>query len=151
VDDTLDNGAWLSLAEAARALGVSEKTARRRAKAGQLQARQVGTQHGPAWQVWVPNGVDVEGRVDGTGTQAATMLELVRLVGELQGKAESAAMWQGRAELLALRLAAAEEKLKALEAPAAPELAPAPEPAPPTTDGREPHWLARLTAWLAAG
>src|SRR4051812_45413014 len=41
VDSTVDNRVWLTLAEAARALGVSEKTARRRAKAGQLEARQI--------------------------------------------------------------------------------------------------------------
>jgi hypothetical protein len=48
------------------------------------------------------------------------MLELVRLVGELQPKAEAAAMWQARAELLAERLAAAESKIAALEAPKLP-------------------------------
>jgi hypothetical protein len=117
VDTPLDSGTWLTLAEAAHQLGISEKTARRRAKAGQLEARQVPTQHGPTWQVRLPNGVPTDGRVDSGGTQAATLLELVRLVGELQAKAETAAMWQGRAETLAERLALAESRLAALQAP----------------------------------
>ena len=126
VDSTLDNGQRRSLADAARALGVSEKTARRRAKAGQLEARRIPTQRGPAWQVRVPTTGDTEGRVDSQGTQTdhgATMLELVRLVGELQPKAEAAAMWQARAELLADRLDRAESQLLALTAPASPLVA----------------------------
>jgi hypothetical protein len=47
------------------------------------------------------------------------MLELVRLVGDLQPKAEAAAMWQARAEVLAERLASAESRLLALAAPEA--------------------------------
>jgi hypothetical protein len=117
MDGTVDGGAWLGLRDAARALGISEKTARRWVKAGQLRGRQVPTQHGAAWEAWVPGGVDAAGRVDGGGTQAMTMLELVRLVGELQAKAESAAMWQGRAELLAAELASARATIRALEAP----------------------------------
>jgi hypothetical protein len=132
VDDTVDSGEWVGLAEAGRRLGISEKTARRRVKAGRLQARQMSTQHGPTWQVWVPTGVDATGRVDSTGTQAATMLELVRLVGELQAKAEASAMWQARAELLAHQLGEAHERIRMLEAPREPEPEPIPEPVPET-------------------
>src|SRR4051812_18698928 len=115
VDSTVDSGSWLTLAEAARALGVSEKTARRRAKVGHIEARQIPSPRGPMWQVRVPRWVPSEGTVDspldsgqdrheGTQDHATSLLELVRLVGELQAKAETAAMWQGRAEVLADRL-----------------------------------------------
>ncbi len=144
VDSTVDNGSWLSLVEAARTFGVSEKTVRRRVKAGQLHGRQVPSPRGPAWQVWVPTTVDgagsqgrVDSRVDKPDDQAETsdmmsevsdaglaMLELVRLVSELQPKAEAAAMWQARAELLSERLAAAESRLLALAAPESPPDAP---------------------------
>ena len=52
------------------------------------------------------------------------MLELVHLVAQLQGdvvqKAEAAAMWQTRAELLAIQLQQAHERIRALEAPREP-------------------------------
>ena len=152
VPTTVDTDRWLSLAEAARALGISEKTARRRAKAGQFEARHVPTSHGPAWQVRVPGTVPTEGRVDGAGTRAATMLELVRLVGDLQAKAEAAAMWQGRAETLAHQLAEARETIRALAAPK-PEPAPDPfpEPIPPTPNAApwDARWQSRVPIVVA--
>jgi len=149
VPSTVDSDRWLSLAEAARALCISEKTARRRAKAGQLDARQVSTRHGLAWQVRIPGTVDTGGRVDPTGTQAATMLELVRLVGDLQGKAEAAAMWQGRAEMLAAQLADAREMIRALEAPKeAPAPEPVPSPTPPAVAGWSDRWQGRVPVAL---
>lgn len=169
VDPTVDNDRWHPLAEAARVLGVSEKTVRRRAKAGQLDARQVPTQHGPAWQVRLPDGVPTGDRVDPVGTQAQTtaMLELIRLVGELQPKAEAAAMWQARAELLAERLAVAEHRIAALAAPVAPQAEqegqgepeppdPSPEPLTPAPTPLEPdrngtvHGRAWWRRWLSA-
>lgn len=149
VPTTVDSDRWLSLADAARALGVSEKTARRRTKAGQLDARQVPTPHGPAWQVRVPDTVPTEGRVDGAGTQAATVLELVRLVGELQAKAEAAGLWQGRAETLAHQLAEVRETIKALQAPPDPQPArdPFPRPIPPTPNVA--LWWRWWLPWLA--
>ena len=152
VPTTVDTDRWLSLAEAARALGVSEKTARRRAKAGQLEARQVPTAHGPAWQVRVPGAVPDAGGVDSPGTQAATVLELVRLVGELQAKAEAAAMWQGRAETLAVQFAEARETIRALQAPPDPEPAPDPFPEPlPPTPNAAPWWRRWWPALVGAG
>jgi hypothetical protein len=167
VDDTVDSGEWVGLGEAGRRLGFSEKTARRRVKAGQLQGRQVSTQHGPTWQVWVPAGVDAAGRVDSTGTLLATMLELVRLVGELQAKAEASAMWQARAELLAHQLGEARERIRMLEAPredstiveTEPEPAPVPEPPTPQPNGQgagnplprvrdSASWWSRWWSWL---
>jgi hypothetical protein len=157
--DGEQGGAWLTLREASAQLGISEKTARRRVKLGTLKGRQVPTQHGPTWQVWIPDGVDAAGRVGSTGTQAATMLELVRLVGELQAKAEASAMWQARAELLAHQLDAAQQTIRALEAPKSQESAVAsnlgpiepdpprepsvplsPAPMPPTSNGKVPWW-----------
>jgi len=44
---------WYTLAEAAPILGVSVDTVRRRVKRGQLEARQVHTQHGPTWEVFI--------------------------------------------------------------------------------------------------
>jgi hypothetical protein len=64
------------------------------------------------------------------------MLELVRLAGDLQAKAEASAMWQARAELLAHQLGAAEERVRMLEAPTESEPAPVPEPPTPTPDGQ---------------
>jgi hypothetical protein len=56
----------------------------------------------------------------------------VRLVGELQIRAEAAAMWQARAELLADRLIVAESQLLALAAPESPLEGPgSTEPADP--------------------
>jgi len=46
-------GAYYPLPQAAKLLGVSVVTLRRRIKRGQLDARQVSTQHGMAWEVWV--------------------------------------------------------------------------------------------------
>ena len=47
---------WYTLAEAAPVLGVSVDTVRRRLKWGQIEGRQVQTQHGPTWEVcaWAP-------------------------------------------------------------------------------------------------
>ena len=42
---------WYTIAEAAPLLGVSVDTVRRRVKRGQLESRQVRTQHGPTWEV----------------------------------------------------------------------------------------------------
>ncbi len=86
------------------------------------------------------------------------MLELVRLVGELQAKVETAVMWQARAEVLAERLAAAESKIAALAAPQEPEIG-TPEPSTaeqtpePSTEPSEPEspwwkrWLAAVSGW----
>jgi hypothetical protein len=51
VDARVTPRGWLTLAEAAEALGVSAHSVRRKARAGQLVARQVATDRGPAWRV----------------------------------------------------------------------------------------------------
>lgn len=91
---------------------------------------------------------------------SAAMLELVHLVAQLQGdvvgKAEAAAMWQTRAELLAIQLHQAQERILALEAPREPtpfQIAPrgptdglGVEMAQETTEDKRPWWL----RWLSA-
>jgi hypothetical protein len=81
---------------------------------------------GRAYEVWLPS-VSANGHstfqgsrdqgTHGQGEHAATMLELVHLVGRLQAdlvaKAEAAAPWQARAELLQAQV----EQLCALPAP----------------------------------
>jgi len=138
-------GEWLALRAAAARLGISEKTLRRRVKAGHTEGRQVGTQHGPAWQVWVPM-TTPQATLDGQGThvdQGPGLLELVRLVDRLQTdvreRSEAATVWQARAEMLAHQLAASEDRLRALEAPrthVAPHLTAQPDE--PTTEPSEP-------------
>ena len=119
VDDG-EAGAWLPLAEAARQLGVSAKTVRRRLKAGELAARQVATAHGPAYEVWVPAAGPVgreASRVDGQGSQWVddeTTLELVRLVDRFQRENRDLA---GLVGSLQQRLVFADERIRALEAP----------------------------------
>jgi hypothetical protein len=144
-------GQWLSLTAAARELGVSVKTLRRRVHVGTLRARQVGTRHGPAYQVWVPAATHTGHSEDaGSLDHGQTMLELVRLVAELQARAEAAALWQGRAQVLEAELAQAREQLRTLPAPppGVPQDAPgraadAPTPGPdqePTKPQRRPWW-----------
>ena len=121
-----------ALTEAARHLGVSVKTARRRAKVGELLSRQVATQHGQAYEVWLrmgghrPNSMgghvstvnDQATRVatlttatlDGQATQRVddeTTVELVRLVDRLQREARDLA---GLVGLLQQRLVFAEDR-----------------------------------------
>jgi hypothetical protein len=42
---------WVSVVAAAAELGISIQTVRRRMKKGELTARQIGTSHGPMWEV----------------------------------------------------------------------------------------------------
>jgi hypothetical protein len=119
------DGAWLSLTEAALELGLSAKTVRRRVRAGELLSRQVATQHGPAYEVWVGMGSQFNGAVTRepsmsthAGTQRdATTLELVRLVDRLQREDRDLA---GMVGSLQQRLLFAEDRIRALEAPREP-------------------------------
>jgi excisionase family DNA binding protein len=111
----------LTLAQAAEVLGVSVDTIRRRVRRGELQARQVPTQHGPAWRVSLGTGPTV-----GSPPTHAPLGDLVAMLRELTERAErnaaAAALWQGRAQVLEAELAQAREQLRAL---------PAGSPAPP--------------------
>ena len=51
MQDAEHGDGWVTLAEAAGLLGVSVDTVYRRLRKGALEARQVPTQHGPAWMV----------------------------------------------------------------------------------------------------
>jgi excisionase family DNA binding protein len=138
----------LTLAQAAEVLGVSVDTIRRRVRRGELQARQVPTQHGPAWRVSLGNGATV-----GSTPMHAPLGDLVAMLRELTERAErnaaAAALWQGRAQVLEAELAQAREQLRALPAPPPdmPQDAPqresgavSPEPTPPPAAGRRRPW-----------
>lgn len=129
IDQPLDQaaeGVWLPIAEAATHLGLSAKTVRRRLKAGDLLSRQVTTQHGLAYEVWVDEAVRGNGHVgrvatssSQTGTQQPdeTTLELVRLVDRIQRENRDLA---GMVGSLQARLGFAEDRIRALEAPKEP-------------------------------
>jgi hypothetical protein len=145
VDETQHSDGWLSLREAAAKLQLSEKTLRKRIKEGRLESKLVATQFGPAYQVRLPGvpGVgssleaesstleDTPSRVEEKGTlegESGSVRDLVELIRDLQSsltesqremmeKAEAAALWQGRAEVLMTQLTEARHEIKALEAP----------------------------------
>jgi len=155
--DTGRHGAWLTLHAAADRLGISEKTARRRVKAGELEGRQVPTQHGPTWQVWVDSRVDGvaalstvdvqgtlpdQGRQGTHGDQGPEVLELVRLVNRLHDEnrvlTEAATVWQARADILAHQLDQARGEMRALQAPAPQDAHPWPQDGHRATYAPEP-------------
>jgi hypothetical protein len=127
---------WVTLAEAARQLGVSVHAARRRVKAGTLAARQVPTRHGAMWEVCLDPGATVaEGsRESGAGVaqprrdpDASGVSELVGLVDRLQRENRDMA---GLVGSLQARLHMVEEQLQlALEAPKEEPVAVEPTPA----------------------
>jgi len=126
----VDVTAWLSLAEAAAALHLSEKSVRRRLKSGELEGRRTSTRYGPAWQVRVDVTTDTSdldagatSTVDGTpdrertdtSTLGTTGPELVRLVARQQDQLVQLA---GRIGWLEAQLSTTQEQLRALQAPA---------------------------------
>ena len=117
---TMDNGhagEWLSLRDAARRLSLSEKTLRRRVKAGMLEGRQVDTPHGPGWQVWVDTDPGAPSTVDGQGThpvQGPELLEALRLIERQQ---QTILELSGRVGYFQAQLEQARETIHALEAP----------------------------------
>jgi hypothetical protein len=132
-------GEWLALSQASPRLGLSVQTLRRRIKDKQIQARQVTTPFGTMWEVWIPMlDSDGEGMVntvaqDGqSASSSSEMVEALRLISKLQeenknlvmefkseiiAKAEAAAMWQARADVLQLQLSQMQQKVLMLEAP----------------------------------
>ena len=178
-------GAYLSAREAADYCGVSEKTVRNWLHAGRLSAeKSEGTFRIPQEQLDTlrrhdprsphpadrqPEGSAEDVRAE--GPQAVPVADVLALLRDAQAeaitKAEAAAMWQVRAEVLAAQLELARTELRALQAPhvaqnatqasnltaEAPEPSSepsdppteppeplAPDPLPPTTDGRTPWW-----------
>ena len=147
-------GRWARLREASAALGVSERTLRRRVQAGAAEGRQVATPFGPAWEVWIdsadpppPSPVGAKG-----GRADPALLEALHLVERLQSDYRAAEQryqqqlieLAGRVGYLQAELAQARA---ALEAPK-PEMAP--EPAPTTEAVSRPPtsiWRA-VVGWL---
>ena len=123
-------GTWLTIAEAAAALGVSVDTVRRRLKRGELQAQQMLTERGPVWRVAIEGMHSVPSTPGSNGhstpstpaehamhdpQQRPELLKALELLErsqtEVVAKAEAAAMWQTRAELLAVQLQQREREL----------------------------------------
>ena len=165
------DGTWLPLADAARALGISIDATRRRVKRGALVGEKRETPQGGAWWVLVPpcgpppgaqpgdappaawrhlaqDGAGSEAHPDGdAGAWAHLVHELSarldRTQAELLATASAAALWQGRAEILAHQLEQTRAELRALQAPQdAPESPVAPhlgaEPGEPTSEPSDP-------------
>jgi hypothetical protein len=142
-----EKSGWLTLAEAAAALGVSVDTVRRRLKRGQLVGERRPTLQGFAWMIrpdaerpspsnglpgsltpgngqpgsQTPSSQAPDAGQPGSapGHDAATWATLVReLQAELVRRSEAAALWQGRALTLQERAGQLESQLaRALEAP----------------------------------
>jgi hypothetical protein len=137
VDATPDNHpgdqepGWVPLAEAADQLGVSKDALRRRIRRGTIPNRKIETRYGPTYEVriedvaaTVADGIhQTNGHHPGTAATVtpATLAQFAALVRDLSERSErnaaAAAMWQARAELLAVQLGQAQERIKALEAP----------------------------------
>lgn len=110
-------GEWLTLRGAAARLNLSEKTLRRRVKAGAVQARQVSTQHGQAWEVWVDGGQPTLSTVDGQGTQPVSTPELLEALRLVRDQQQIIIEMSGRLGYLQAELGQARERILALEAP----------------------------------
>jgi hypothetical protein len=129
-EDPGQHEAWLSLREAARTLGISEKSVRRRIQAGTLRGRRVDGPYGPAWHILVsgnghsPRTLDsgtaegawsqpstVDGTVEDPGQSA--LLEALRIIEKLN---QQVLELSGRCGYLQAELSQAREQL-ALMAP----------------------------------
>jgi excisionase family DNA binding protein len=133
--------AYLSANEAAQQCGVSPKTVRRWLQSGRLTAVKRGRSFRiPAEQIApmvdmglhdetpsADSGQETNGTVSPMGadglsdrghdTLVALVADQANTINNLIGKAEAAAMWQARAEMLAGELADARGRLAVLEAP----------------------------------
>ena len=110
-------GEWQSLREAAASLGLSEKTLRRRVKAGVLESRQVETPHGPAWQVWVDGVRGPAPTVDGRGTHPVRGPELLEALRMIERQQQTILELSGRVGYFQAQLEQARETIRALETP----------------------------------
>ena len=126
-DNGHDEGAWLSLHEAARRLNLTPQTIRRRLKRGEFETRQVPTRTGLAYQVRLASRPDLSDQANHQPVQQASgqtslegLGEMVALVRDLQAellrRTEAATAWQLRAEMLAGQV---QQLQAALEAPKA--------------------------------
>lgn len=135
----------LSVHEAAERLGVTEKTIRRRIKAGTLHAQKVATSQGYEWRVQVDGQGDqvdthMSSRVD-TAPDPAGIVKALEMIEELQAQnrelTAAAAHWQSRAHDQEQRAIHAEEQVKLLMAP---KDEPLPADAPTATPAKRPWW-----------
>jgi hypothetical protein len=133
---------WLPLKDAARALRISEKTARRRVRSGQLQGRQHPSQHGPAGQVWLPSRVDSAATVDGQGSQAVQTPEALELIRLVERQQQTILELTGRVGYLQAELAQTREQLALIPPAEPPEVAPSatPEPEAPPEPAQRAWW-----------
>jgi hypothetical protein len=163
---------WVPIAEAARQLGISIDTARRRVKRGELVAERRETAQGFSWWVCLA-GAEVgssatyadadlgsmppmqDAQVGSTLRRQSEATHLAALVREFQAelmrRTEAAATWQARAEFLAVQLESARDEIKALTAPQTQQdTNPEPEPSAPTTEAPVPLTarLLPLAPWL---
>lgn len=113
----MDEDGWITPGEAAGRLGVSEKTVRRRAKRGTLEARQVPTRFGPMWQVRPPT-VSPPSNTGGVLEGAPPAAELVRWLRDLQEENRNLA---GQVGYLQAQLQERDTRLLALTAGSTPE------------------------------
>ena len=118
------SGERITLVEAAERSGLSVDLVRRRLKSGHLPSRQTTTKHGPAWEVpadALPLATARVARATVAEDRQPATLALVEMVAKLQAdviaRTEAAALWQGRAEMLAGELATSREQVRALMAP----------------------------------
>jgi hypothetical protein len=123
VTDHPDGQVWLPLTDAADHLGMSRHQLRRRVRAGTIASRQVQGQHGPAYEVLIDADATVasssrhaDGRNgDATVTLTPPLTELVNLLRDTQRQNVELA---GMVGSLQQRLLYAEDRIRALEAPA---------------------------------
>jgi hypothetical protein len=155
-------GEWLGLKDAAAQLGLSDKTVRKRAKSGVYPCRTVTTPFGDRYEVLVDGATTPSPTSPTVTTPPATSPDAAALVAladelradlmatqaELVQKAEAAAMWQARAEMLVGELADARGTILALQAPQDPPATAAhAEEAP---DAPQPGRWRRVLRWLGA-
>ncbi len=127
----------ISVQEAANRLGVSERTIRRRIKAGKLVATQIPTSQGYEWSIHLDNAVQVDRgavHLDNTAVQPTedahptradehALLRTLELVEKLQRENLDLA---GRVGFYQAKLQDAEEQIRLLSAPKEPEKPKAP-------------------------
>lgn len=158
---------FLTAIEAAQLAGVSPKTIRRWLQSGRLTAVKRGRSFripadqiaamandiGQAERPSVDSGHQTNGTLSSVaadGHSDSGHAALVALVAELIPKAEAAAMWQARAELLAGELAASRDRVRALEALTSGVRDVAPGGEPGTPDGpREAEQLLSTEPWFS--
>lgn len=104
-------GEWVTIAEAAKRLGVSVDTVRRRVKDGSLTSQQVQRPQGYTWQIFL-----ADAQQSDAPTQQS-LGELVSLVRDLQKENRDLA---GQLGYLQAQLQAAQEEVRMLRAPEVP-------------------------------